>query len=69
MSDAAFFQCGSQEAYQDLFKSEGKPWATLRNLAAAHAYFKEIKSTGVLAIMPFGQQANTLKVRQKFVEL
>ena len=45
--------------------SAGKPWASLKDLAAAHAYFKEIKDTGVLAIFPFGQQANTLKVSVK----
>ncbi|KAL3135852.1 hypothetical protein ABBQ32_007409 [Trebouxia sp. C0010 RCD-2024] len=62
LADVDFYQCGSTEAYQDMFRTDGKPWASLRDLAAAHAYFKEIKNTGVLAIFPFGLQANTLKV-------
>ena len=61
LADADFYQCGSREAYSDLFRAEGKAWATLRDLAAAHAHFKEIKETGVLGIFPFGQGANSLK--------
>lgn len=60
--DNNFHGCGSLEAYQDMFKTSGKSWATLRDLAAAHAHFKEIKGTGVLGIFPFGQESNTLKV-------
>ena len=62
LADEEFFQCGSKEAFQDMFRTEGKPWACLKDLAAAHSYFKEIKGTGVLGIFPFGQQANTLQV-------
>jgi len=62
LTDADFFQCGSLEAYKDLFRTGGKSWATLRDLAAAHGHFREIKGTGVLGIFPFGQESNTLKV-------
>ena len=65
LADLDFYQCGSQEAFQDMFRTEGKPWASLKDLTAAHSYFKEIKGTGVLGIFPFGNQANTLQVRLK----
>lgn len=60
--DADFYHCGSLDAYKDMFRTGGKTWATLRDLAAAHADFREIKGTGVLAIFPFGQESTTLKV-------
>ena len=60
--ESGFFQCGSEEAYRDMFRADGKSWATLRDLSAAHGHFKEIKETGVLGIFPFGQGSNTLKV-------
>lgn len=63
LAEEDFFQCGSKEAFQDMFRTEGKPWASLKDLAAAHSYFEEIKKTGVLGIFPFGLQANALQVR------
>ena len=62
LADAQFYHCGSLDAYKDLFRTGGKTWATLRDIAAAHAHFKEIKGTGVLGIFPFGQESTTLKV-------
>lgn len=58
-----FFGHGSIEAYEHLFRTDGKTWATLKTLNIAHKYFKEIKDTGVLAIFPFGLEANAIKVR------
>ena len=62
LADAEFYHCGSLDAYKDMFKTSGKTWATLRDLAAAHVHFGEIKGTGVLGIFPFGQESTTLKV-------
>lgn len=61
LADADFHHCGSLDAYKDMFRTGGKTWATLKDLAAAHAHFKEIKGTGVLGIFPFGQESTTLK--------
>ncbi len=62
LTEADFYHCGSLDAYKDMFRTGGKTWATLRDLAAAHAHFREIKGTGVLGIFPFGQESTTLKV-------
>ncbi|KAL0027478.1 hypothetical protein WJX77_004246 [Trebouxia sp. C0004] len=61
LADADFYHCGSLDAYKDLFRTGGKTWATVRDLTAAHAHFREIKGTGVLGIFPFGQESTTLK--------
>ncbi|KAL0050238.1 hypothetical protein WJX82_007023 [Trebouxia sp. C0006] len=61
LADAEFYRCGSLDAYKDMFRTGGKTWATLRDLTAAHAHFKEIKGTGVLGIFPFGHESTTLK--------
>ena len=73
LADAEFYCCGSLDAYKDMFRTGGKTWATLRDLTAAHAHFKEIKGTGVLGIFPFGHESTTLKVptvvQAKFISL
>ena len=60
--DQGFYGRGSLRACEELFKEGGKQWATLKNLKQAHKLFKEIKTTGVLGIFPFGQESTAIQV-------